>query len=300
MLFKWMSLATEQAGAISTSQLDALGVSVASRKWLVSSGRLIRVRRGLYVLAGSEKTWRCRLWLALLDVGSPVFVCRRSAAAVWALDGFREGTIEVGVPPPRHPRTPEVIRYRTIGRQDLELRDGMLITTPARTLVDVAGVVDASIVERSLECVLRRQLTSVDALRILSAGRTPGARVIRNLLDQRPLGLPPTESDAETLFVFIARSMALPEPIRQYPVRYRGRDYRLDFAWPERRLASEVDGGEVHGPGQLTADLRRQNQIVLAGWTILRFSWSMIVYDPDLVRRDLGAAWMGCAGLTAR
>jgi very-short-patch-repair endonuclease len=89
--------------------------------------------------------------------------------------------------------------------------------------------------------------------------------------------------------------MGLPDPQRQVPVLIGGRRYRLDFAWPEIRLAVEIDGAAVHGPGQLGADLRRQNAIVLSGWTILRFTWGMVVHNEALVRRDLSVAWRASA-----
>jgi very-short-patch-repair endonuclease len=107
----------------------------------------------------------------------------------------------------------------------------------------------------------------------------------------RPADTPPTESDAETLFVQIARAIGLPPPRRQFRILIAGREYRIDFAWPELRLAVEIDGSSVHGPRQLGSDLRRQNHIVLDGWMILRFTWVMVAKEPDGAGRVLKRAW---------
>ena len=59
---------------------------------------------------------------------------------------------------------------------------------------------------------------------------------------------------------------------------------RLDMAWPSRMLAVEADGRETHEkPAALLEDRRRQNRIMLAKWTVLRFTWSDVMYDPDWV-----------------
>ncbi len=111
------------------------------------------------------------------------------------------------------------------------------------------------------------------------------------MLRDRPAGTPPTESDAETIFVQLVRSIGLPDPARQVATSLGRRRYRLDFAWPALRLAVEIDGAAVHGPDQLSADLRRQNQIVLDGWLLLRFTWHDLVANPVAVERDLRQAW---------
>jgi very-short-patch-repair endonuclease len=169
---------------------------------------------------------------------------------------------------------------------------GLPVTTAARTLIDLGNVADASIVERALESALRQRLVMLPGL----AQRTSeipsmGGRRLSRVLAARPAGVAPTESDAETLFVLLARSMGLPDPQRQFTVILRGRAYRLDFAWPALRLAIEIDGAAAHGPDRLSADLHRQNQILLDAWLIVRFTWWMLVRRPDLVERDLRTAW---------
>jgi very-short-patch-repair endonuclease len=289
---EWVGVATAQAGAITSEQLARAGVTVGRRRALVRAGVLDKVQRGVYRLVGSEPDWRRALWIALLASGEGAFACRRSAATLWELDGVEHGCIDIAVPAGAHPRRPGTVRLATVGVDDVICHRGVPITSVARTLLDLGSVVDAGIVERSLECALRRKLVSLGSLSgSAESARSPGAARLRRVLDQRPEGAPPTESDPETRFMQIARRMGLPEPRRQYVVILRGRKYRLDFAWPGMRMAVEIDSISAHGPDRLDADLHRQNQIQLDGWLIVRFTRQKVVHDPRGVERDLRAAW---------
>jgi very-short-patch-repair endonuclease len=292
MLSQWLSVAEDQAGMITRAQLAQAGLTRASVQELVRSGVLESAGRTVYVLAGQPRTWLGDLWLGVLVAGPSSFVCRRSAAEMWRLDGAPLGWVEIGALGSSHPRRPGTLRMGRVLTADLCRIDGLPLTRAARTLVDLAAVVEPAVVERGVECALRRQLTTTDELAAAAAPiRRPGARQLRQTLAGRRVGMPPTESDAETIFVQLIRSMGLPEPDRQVAVRLGGRLYRLDFAWPALRLAIEIDGASVHGPDQLGADLRRQNQIVLDGWLLLRFTWWDLVAGPATVQQDVRHAW---------
>lgn len=278
-------------------QLAGLGVGRSERRSLLRRGQIAAIEPGpgLYRLVDGSFDERFDLWSAVLRAGSGAFLYRRSAASLWGFDGAELGPIEVAVPAGgRRPRLANVHRIAT-GPDELVRLDSMPVTSVSRTLVDLGAVADVHLVERGLEWALRRRYLSVGGLDALAASaaarRTPGGRVLGEVLSARPLGAAPTDSDAETLFVQLARSMGVPDPVRQYSVTLRGRQYRLDFAWPTIRVAVEIDGAWVHGPDRLTADLYRQNQVVLDGWLILRFSWYSLTQLPDVVRRDLATAW---------
>lgn len=93
----------------------------------------------------------------------------------------------------------------------------------------------------------------------------------------------------------LLRAHRLPPAAFQHEVRHAGRFVaRADFAYPDRRLAIEVDGFETHStPRALQSDLARQNALVALGWTVLRFTWSDVVRRPEAVaapiRRVLGS-----------
>jgi len=304
MTGKWLELALRQAGVISTAQLAECGESRHAIQRLVSGGVLDRACRGVYVMVGLSLTadcseWQQSLWLALLRAGPRSFAFRRSAGALWGLDGVPPGAIDAAVSE-GHPRWRGATRLSGIVDRDITLLDGIRLTTVERTLVDLGGAVSPSVVERSLESAARRKLvTPAGALRAAESSNSKGSATLRRLIVRRGLDIPPTESDAETLFVQLVREMGLPNPRRQVLVILGGVKYRLDFAWPDLRLAVEIDGAAVHGPGQLGRDLRRQNQIVLDGWLLIRFTWQMVALDPRFVERDLRAAWATCS-ITSR
>jgi very-short-patch-repair endonuclease len=243
-------------------------------------------------MAGTDGGWKQDLWVRLLEAGPSAFACRRSAARLWDLDGVEPGPVDIGVGIGHAPRRSGTARLGGLRPGDLTVLDGIPVTSVARTLLDLAATESPLIVERSLECALRRRLVTPAWLGDPGPPRHSRAgRVLSDVLAGRPAGAPPTDSDAETLFVQIARAVGLPPPQRQFRILIRGREYRIDFAWPALRLAVEIDGASVHGPGQLGSDLRRQNHIVLDGWMILRFTWSMVAREPGGVGRMLTRAW---------
>ncbi len=134
--------------------------------------------------------------------------------------------------------------------------------------------------------------------RLGNAPNLRGTQVLRQVLARRAPGTPPTESDAETLFLQLARRTGLPEPRRQFTVPTPEGVFRLDFAWPARRIAVEVDGAATHAtPAALRRDLHRQNRLLLSwmsqGWALLRFTWDDVA-KPDLARQTaakLREAW---------
>jgi very-short-patch-repair endonuclease len=288
----WREVATEQAGAISAVQLLGLGLSRTRIQKLVSGGHLVRVRPGVFCVPSAGSEPRFGLWVVLLACGAGSFACRTSAAELWDLDGVEAGTVEVGVPAGRHPRGAGVIRLTSISADDLTEVAGIPLTNVVRTLADLGSVTEADVVERAVESALRRSMVTVADLECAAIStRSAGRRVLAAVLARRPAGVVPTESDAETRFEQLCRAAGLPVPQRQIRISIGGRFYRLDFGWRPIRLAIEIDGVSVHGPGRLTSDLRRQNSIVLGGWLVLRFTWAMVVHEPERVVAQIRSAW---------
>jgi very-short-patch-repair endonuclease len=295
---RWRQVAAGQSGLMSTRQLDDSGVSAFRRQQLVEQGGLEHRGRGLWALPGWSEDYRRRLWEAVLRAGPGAVVFRRSAAVEWGMDGVDCGPAELALPPGHHSRLQGVHRLGSLLPIDVIRREGLPVTTVARTLADLGSAETPAVVERATEWALRNDLVTVTDLDAITQRLTKsGARGLATVLARRPLGAPPTESDAETLFVQLARDLGYPDPVRQYPVLLRGRRFRIDFAWPGLRLAVEIDGAVVHGPDELPSDLLRQNRIVLDGWMILRFTWGMLRRGRHRIEDDLGVAWSLRGGL---
>lgn len=74
-------------------------------------------------------------------------------------------------------------------------------------------------------------------------------------------------------------------------VRARGRTYQADVLFGAERLIIEIDGYEVHSQrNQFTTDRERQNDLVLAGYRVLRFTWEHLTQHPEYVIRVVRAA----------
>jgi very-short-patch-repair endonuclease len=251
-----------------------------------------------------EAQWRHVLHAAIFScsprVRATVVCFRRTAAALWGLDGVEPGIVELAATSGRA-SSPGLYRPRSFEPAEIGQVDGLRVTSVTRTLLDLGQVVGREIIERALESALRKRLVSVDALveAVAAVPRLRGAGALRSVLASRPSGAPPTESDAETLFLQLARRSGMPEPLRQFSVPTSEGAFRLDFAWPLRRVAVEIDGAAAHASREaLSRDLRRQNRLLLsmvpAGWALLRFTWDDLV-DPRFAGQvvdKLREAWV--------
>ena len=299
-----LEVIARQCGVAARDQLAHAGLSRRGLERAVATGVLQRRGPRLVIdpqwsSEGDERAeLRHRLFAALCECAprqrATALVFRRSAAALWGLDGLAgpagpaAGAVPTEIAVARgNTVSGSVFRVRPVAPAERAEVEGLPVTSPVRTLVDIGQVVEAETLERALESALRKRLATMDELlsALDAAARLRGTSALRSLLTGRPPGLPPTESDAETLFVQLARRAGFPAPLRQFTIPTAEGNFRVDFAWPVMRIAIEIDGAAVHASaGALARDLRRQNAIVLAfasaGWVLLRFSWYDLVAEP--------------------
>lgn len=203
----------------------------------------------------------------------------------------------IWVPPTRRPRSDSVVVHRgEIARNDRRFRDRVPVTSPARTLVDVAGVLDDEALEAVAEDFFHRGVTTPHAVqRCLDAtggtGRA-GSRLLGDLLADRDQA--PLERKLEVKLWRLLRKSGL-RPVRQFDVRCGDKKYRLDFAWPILKVAVEGEGFAAHG-GRLAhvRDKRRLADLVGAGWRVVPVTWEDCTQCPggviEKVRGSLRAA----------
>ena len=232
----------------------------------LATGRWVRVAVGLYRIAGVPVTWRQRAMAACLVSGSGAVVSHRSAAVLWGVSGFRPGALDITVPPGRSNRN----ALARVHRSAIEgvRRDGIPVTRPSRTLLDLAGAVGGDVLEEAVDDVLCRRLCRLDEL-AAPAGRR-GSRALRAVLDAWNGDALP-DGVAEMRVVRRLLAAGLPQPVRQYVIRHNGLFVaRVDLAYPDRRLAIELDGFRWHaGRGPFRSDRLRRNRIEAAGWRLL-------------------------------
>jgi very-short-patch-repair endonuclease len=288
-------LVTAQHGLLTTSQgIKLLGRSRFYR-W-VREGRLTMVQPSVFRIIGAPETWHQTLHAAQL--ASDGVVSHRSAAELWGMIP-PAGYVDVSVHPTRRPRVqPPAILHRI---KDLHAnlaveREGMPITDPVRTVVDLGLVVPRAMVRENLRRGLSIGLfTLPDAVRLREAlgrqGRN-GTGIIGELLDAEKQLARGDESELEARFRRLVRAHGLARPVLQHEVWSAGRFIaRVDAAYPALRLAIEVDGFAWHTSLQaFQHDRTRQNRLVALGWTVLRFTWADIVHDPRGVAETIRAA----------
>jgi very-short-patch-repair endonuclease len=186
-------------------------------------------------------------------------------------------------------------RLADLQRRDVVTVDSIPATSATRTLLDLGTCMDAAELRRVIDRARRLRLIHPHALvaRFMSFGQQGrrGAAVLREVLTELDRDLALVESDLESMLLAIIVDAGLPTPVTQHEVHVDGRTYRLDAAYPEHRIAIEGDGFEFHsGREQFERDRSRQNDLMLAGWVVLRFSWRQIVREPEWVTGQIAAA----------
>jgi very-short-patch-repair endonuclease len=275
-------LAARQRGLVTRAQLLRAGVSPHAVDRRVKTGRLRPVHRGVY-LVGPLVVRHARELAAVLACGPHAALSHRSAAALWQLLPDRPETEPVDVTLRRGDRGNRpgirVHRVFSMGPRDVTKLDGIAVTTPARTLLDLAGLLDGRELERVLALAERRDLVSRRQLHSLLARRSGrrGARPLRELLGRgaRPAF---TRSEAEDRFLALIRRARLPSP----EANVRIGDCEVDFLWREPRLVVEVDGFAFHASErQFESDRRRDARLLAAGFHVMRVTWRQLVDEPE-------------------
>jgi very-short-patch-repair endonuclease len=278
-------LAAAQHGVVAHRQLVRLGVHPQAIKHRVASGRLHRVMRGVYAVGRPDLTQPGRWMAVVLACGPGAALSHGTAAALSEIGSERPGVIEVSVPDRTRPRRNGIVAHRRVLRPDeVTTRDGIPVTAPIRTLVDIACRLTRRELERAIREADTRGLCDPDELRAAldDMRGQRGVGVMRRLLDRHTFML--TDSELERRFVPIARRAGLPRPQAQVMVN----GFRVDFFWPELGLVVETDGLRYHRtPAQQAADRVRDQAHTAAGLTPLRFTHAQVAYESRHVEATL-------------
>lgn len=288
--------AARQHGVITRAQARAAGLSDHQIDHRITRGQLLPARRGVYVLAGTERTWIQEMTVAWLWIGREAVVSHRSASRLWNLDGCGDACLEVTVRRKISSSDGVIVhRSKALPRFDMARVNQLLVTTPTRTMIDLGAVVETNALELALEDALRRRLTTVERLQrrlddLATSGRK-GSRALRRLLAERdPYSA--TESGLETKLWRFLRERKLPRPVRQYEVVEEGRVAgRPDFAYPDRCFAIEAHSYKHHsGRAAWESDLQRDRRLRRLGWKILYVTARDLEERPDEIEEEIRLA----------
>lgn len=284
------TVATAQHGCISLAQARLCGLNREDVHYRTRTGRWRRVLPRTYVLRGTPETWDQRVHAAILWAGEGAAASGACAAAVWRLPNFPHGRVEVSVPRARKSRYGIAVRQVQLDPDDVERVRAITVTTPARTLSELAGRLDEGRFDAVLHHCLHERLTTLDELEDVVARRSgagfAGATRLRKALTAYGSG-PAAASALEVRVERRLRGAGLPRPERQWPVETGSGRRFLDFAWPGRLVALEVDGYRWHSSRTAwRSDRRRLAELRRAGWTVVHVT-SDDLGDFDAVAQEL-------------
>jgi very-short-patch-repair endonuclease len=279
------AVAARQHGVVTTRQLEVAGLDDNAIAYRVAHGWLQRLHRGVY-LVGPAPGPLAHEAAALLACGPTALLSHRSAGALWKLVPAPDGAIEVTVSAKARPRTGIQVRVRDVPAPDTTRRHGLRVTTPARTLVDLAATLPRRESEEALNEALVQRLVAPKGLHAAlqrSVSRT-GAAQLRAILQDDPAM---TRSEAERQLQRLIRRARLPRPRTNVQVA----GHEVDCYWPEHGLVVEVDGATYHGtPRAFQRDRRREADLHAAGLRLIRVTRWEIAHEPEAVLVRLAVA----------
>jgi very-short-patch-repair endonuclease/predicted transcriptional regulator of viral defense system len=287
------SAAARQHGVVTRRQLLDRGLSPAAIARRTANGRFRAIHRGVY-LVGPTPPPLAPVMAACLACGPNAVASHRTAANIWDIDPTaprgRGRRPDVAVRSgKRRPNGVRVHRLATLDDDEVTTCHGIPVTTPARTLLDLAA---AGARRRTLERVLAEALTR----RVVTAGQVratadrhrgrAGSAHLRTLLDDgRPML---TRSEAEERFLALMRKAEAPRP----KTNVRIGDLELDVYWPDERLAVEIDGFQYHESRRsFESDRRRDVRLAGRGIRVVRVTWRQIERAPEALLFSLGQAF---------
>ena len=238
-------LATRQHGVVGRRQLLAAGITRHQIAWRLRNGRLHEFHRGVY-LVGHEVPLRYGPeTAALLACGPHAVLSHRSAARIWELLRYpATAAVWVTVPAERDIRRPNIeIRRARLDRRDIRRRRGLTLTSPPRTILDLAAELDLEDLERLVAEANYRRLASGRELGE-QLERNPGKRGnarLHRILDL-PGGPRRTRSLAERTMLRLLRKAG----IAGYETNARIHGYEVDLLWRDLNFVVEIDGYDGH------------------------------------------------------
>ena len=261
------------------------GIGPRRLRNLIAGGTLQRIRRGAYIytrnaqaLTPEERlTVRC---IAAQMMGLQGIFSHTSAAVLWGLDVLSVPQM-ISVYSCSHSTSDKgriTRHYSATGPEEVTRLPGtsIMVTTVARTLQDCARSMPFREAVVLADSIMRRGLMEphevIETLLNLTGYGGSAGPFLAQAVDAS------SESAGESLTRCLLMEHRLPSPVSQYPISCEGRNYRVDFAWPEARVILEFDGEQkyVDHPGRDRYEATRDRALTRAGWTVVHLTWADI------------------------
>ena len=285
------TLATRQFGVVEHGQLLAVGIGARAIQSLRQRQRLHVVYRGVYAVGHRHLDRNGRLMAAVLACGPGAVLSHLNAAALWGLARFRTRTDVTTRTRVRSRPGFVAHRSRTLTNADRTVLNGLPLTTPSRTLLDLASVLAVSQLRSAYEEADRLGLLQLPDL-IAQCDRNPGRPGTGHLRRWASEAAAPTPgaTELERLVIKVCDEHGLPRPETNVTIA----GYEADNLWPESRVIAEADSFEFHrSRAVFERDRRRDIKHRLAGYTVVRLTHRRLTYEPDQVAEELRALLAG-------
>jgi very-short-patch-repair endonuclease/predicted transcriptional regulator of viral defense system len=283
------ALAGRQHGVVATRQLAALGLPQRAVSHRAAAGRLHRVHRGVYAVGHPILTANGHRMAAVLACGPGAVLSHASAAALWEIRPTSATRIDVTVRGAggraKRPRI-RVHRATTLRADEVTTHQAIRVTTPARTLLDLASSLPRRALERALD---QAELNELFDLRALQAAvdrhrRERGAGALARALEHHRAGTTATKSTLEERMLTICDRHGLPRP----RVNAWVEGLEVDFLFAAQRLVVEADSYRFHHTRHaFERDRERDAILARAGYRALRFSDRQMADEPATVAQTI-------------
>ena len=284
------ALASRQHGVVSLEQLIRIGLSKRQIQHRLQTKRLHRIHRGVYAVGHRRLSREGRYLAALLAAGEGAVLSHRAAADLWELRASKGGRIDVTARSDRRGDSALQIHRDVLEPGDTMTKDGIRVTKPTRTLLDLASCVGETELERAIRQAVYRRLTTTASLADAVSARAGarGIRTMRNAL--RNLGEAPglTRSDLEQDFLRFLRRHRLPLPELNVDLRIAGKRIEADCVGRAQRLIIELDGRDAHdSTPAFESDRARDLGLEAAGWRTGRVTNHRMRHDGSRLAAEI-------------
>jgi hypothetical protein len=284
-------------GVFTRGMARSLGFTEGQIKWRLETGRWIALLPEILAIAGAPPTYHQRLVAATWSSADAVGAFE-TAGQLWTMQPVPRDRVVVMIPNGGNHRIP--IADRVCESTDLRPRDirrvqGIKVTSRERTMCDLGRVLSEASLRTLYNDQFNRELVTFEGLwdvfyRYARRGR-PGITRVRSVMEGYGPGFVVPESELEQRTIDLIEFAGLDQPERQVVLSFwESLVGRVDFAYVAERVIIEVDGRLFHGPDVFESDRERDNAAGLAGWHVLRFTWTMVTERPEYVIATITAA----------
>jgi very-short-patch-repair endonuclease len=282
-------LAARQDGVVHCQQLFEIGVTEDGIQWRLGA-RLHRIHRGVYAVGHTRLTREGRWRAAVFAAGASAVLSHESAAALLELRLGKERDIEVTAPTRRRGHQGVRVHRSEIPDGDVWQRRGIPVTSPVRTILDLAHRLHQNALEKLIREAEYRQLTTPAALtsRLETKAPSRGSRSLRAALSLATETRGNTRSPLEDDFLAFLRKHGLALPQLNATLELEGSLIEPDCLWREQRVIVELDGGGAHRTQHgFHADRARDLALQAAGWKAVRVTSPRIKKDGTKLASQL-------------